>query len=1235
MADDFDALFAGGSGASKAAPVQPAGAGDDFDHLFSKGTGEGHSAGVKAVQPFVGFNETVANMAGFPVDAANWAMGKVGLPVSDHPFMGSESIKRGMGLIGANPDDPRFAAQTTGEKVLRGVGSGVASVVAPEAAIQGGARAIGAKVGPLLEQLVGSGASPAATGLNAAAAGVGGGIGEAAQEAAPDSLKPLAGLAGNLLGAGAIIAPAVGARAGLDYLKPKVSQWVEPFSASGRQTGAAREFTDAFQDPHAALNKLDDLAAQRSASGTPDAALGEGVAGEKFTTPQLTQDRGALSAERAISTKSPEDFRSNEYGTGADQQNAARVEAFSRMQQRGTPEDVANFLRQQRDELDAHYGAAEDTARQKAEGLGSQVGTGAPAEAVGSDLRGALQQGLDAAKAKEDALWSMVPKDSVVVAKPIAEASQAIAGRMTPSTVPMGATEKHIFDVAAGYGDHVTLGEVGDLRSSISQAMREARRNGDDRSLARLTQLRGSVEDAIDQAVTNQSAWEREQVQRGAMQVGDTTAARLREWINATVGKAAGRDRQMGTPGAAGVETPGTSGASGAARYPGEGSGGAAGYPGVSTAAGRAPQHLMDFARKLGGIQDEGGDLQAMGLNHLVNNRTGVPLDEARARAAEAGYLGAHTDDAMANTTTTDFLDALSNGEHVYSVHDEGQLANHEAYKQQREARAQARQAQAEILDQSQKMGLGAPDRATLRAATQHMTEDRLPWDDALERAQIGAYNRERDAQLARSDRLASGTPEFDLFPGDIPGTQMPKGPTIARPPGPIVDEQGAKAIKDASAATREKHETYRQGALKNVLQSGPVKGAYTMSDAAVPSKIFKQGPEGGQVMQAYLKGAGQDGLTAATNAAGESLRQAAAGQGGLIDAAKFETWVKNHRAALSVLPPEVAAKFRNAAEATKAVNEAALARKNALRDYQAGAVGKVLGLTSGEDVKRTVGGIFQAKNPVDQMTSLAKQVAKSPDAAEGLRKAIADTMADKLMSSMKNAVTDSASFKPGMFTKFVRQQEPVLRAGGMKDEQIAILHKIADGYEKSASTLGATRLPGQSNTAQDLVGLMSRMEAKNADVGWMVKAVGALFAGHPLVAAGVVGHHGSEVLRGSGLDKMSEVVREAVYNPEFGRALLHIGLANRAVQQRASEVVMRRALARQGFAAGIRGTQPKEEAQGFAKGGLVSPSIPAPKVAPNFLDDLNAAVGQRMMGGVSPGAIRSGLALARSANSN
>jgi hypothetical protein len=81
-----------------------------------------------------------------------------------------------------------------------------------------------------------------------------------------------------------------------------------------------------------------------------------------------------------------------------------------------------------------------------------------------------------------------------------------------------------------------------------------------------------------------------------------------------------------------------------------------------------APKSLMQFLASKGGIREEAGELRALGLERkfvpgygrLVRS-SGMPLDQAREAAAEAGYpIGnGSIDDRMGTTTVRDFLDVL------------------------------------------------------------------------------------------------------------------------------------------------------------------------------------------------------------------------------------------------------------------------------------------------------------------------------------------------------------------------------------------------------------------------------------------------------------------------------------------------------------------------------------------------------------------------------------------------
>ena len=90
------------------------------------------------------------------------------------------------------------------------------------------------------------------------------------------------------------------------------------------------------------------------------------------------------------------------------------------------------------------------------------------------------------------------------------------------------------------------------------------------------------------------------------------------------------------------------------------------------------PQSLIGFLRAAGGLRDSGGELAARDLNRqfpgLMNNKSGMSLDRAREMAAEAGYLGANTEEAVAETLVNDLLEAIDRHP-VYSIFDEDTLA--------------------------------------------------------------------------------------------------------------------------------------------------------------------------------------------------------------------------------------------------------------------------------------------------------------------------------------------------------------------------------------------------------------------------------------------------------------------------------------------------------------------------------------------------------------------------------
>ena len=471
-----------------------------------------------------GLNNSIYSTLGAPVDALTWAMNKgvsginaatgAEIPQIKKPFMGSRSIAGMFGAIGV-PDPEEVKANTTAERIARGVGEGIGYTIAPEAAVAGLARAGLASAAPKTADLLGRAFGGAtSTGAVAANAGVGGmaGLGAtAASEAVPEKYQTLASLTGGLAGAGVGVGmtalPHLGRgllNTGLDY--------IAPMTDAGRTRLAAQTLRDSATNPALAREALENI--------PPDL-----VAGSKPTTFQLTGDMGLGSLERSMQTKYPDAFMQRR----ADQ-NTARVDALRGIQPEGAPERVAQTIKDSLNRLEQDAARSIARARQNAvnEAQGS-FGIWSPPEQFGMSMRSAVRAAEDAARAQERQLWSAVDPDGTltVSAGNTSRAAGEIGGAIRPTEKPMSAEQMAIFNVARDLGnDAVAFADVSALRSRISAEMRrEMMENGRSPAYARLSQLRSAVEDDLNGVISQKVAAEAEAVAAGAMREEETIAA--------------------------------------------------------------------------------------------------------------------------------------------------------------------------------------------------------------------------------------------------------------------------------------------------------------------------------------------------------------------------------------------------------------------------------------------------------------------------------------------------------------------------------------------------------------------------------------------------------------------------------------------------------------------------------------------------------------------------------------
>jgi hypothetical protein len=465
-----------------------------------------------------GANEAIASTVGAPVDAMTWALNQgahginalagTTLPDIANPVGGSDSIKALMGVAGADPRD--VGANSGIDRIARGTGSGIVSMVAPTAA----ARAVVGGMAPGVVQGVTQ--SLADVGLpTAAAIGAGSGAGGAgAAEAVPEQYKPLAELGGQLVAGGALGGGIAGVQKLAELGLNAGRNLVGPFFPSVAKGIAADKLRAGASDPQALTEAL-------------TTAPPPFVPGSEPTTFQLTGDTGIGQLERLGRTQNPAPFLDR-----AADQNAARVGAVqAAAPDNANPAAVGNLFRQQLAAIDGAGEQSINTAQQNAiQALASAGGT-QPPEAYGEALRTQMEGAKSAAKQGESRLWNAIDPDGTLTinASPVAQSANEIAASIPKTAMPPQGEEAAIFSAARDMsGAPQPFSDFAALRSRLTTAIRqEVGTNGQTPAWRRMSMLRGAIDDTMAGKIADVAQEQAQQVAAGTMSPEQTMTARL------------------------------------------------------------------------------------------------------------------------------------------------------------------------------------------------------------------------------------------------------------------------------------------------------------------------------------------------------------------------------------------------------------------------------------------------------------------------------------------------------------------------------------------------------------------------------------------------------------------------------------------------------------------------------------------------------------------------------------
>ncbi|MEC5322765.1 hypothetical protein [Aurantimonas sp. A3-2-R12] len=388
-----------------------------------------------------------------------------------------------------------------------------------------------------------------------------------------------------------------------------------------------------------------------------------------------------------------------------------------------------------------------------------------------------------------------------------------------------------------------------------------------------------------------------------------------------------------------------------------------------------------------------------------------------------------------------------------------------------------------------------------------------------------------------------------------VPGVSGARGQTGRQSSGPSsnprlsgdglpsnFDEAARERLTAATTATRERAGTFDNRQL-SPLRRRPAKNApYDMTASAVPGRVFSPGPKGFENVQAYRKAVGDQGaMDALEGYAVDRISKAAMREDGTLDPGRLASWRKMHADALRAFP-DLDRRIANAGAASETVARIAAQRKAALDAAQEGILGRLLRLDDPADVKRTVGAVFSAQDGVKRMRTIRQAIGDNKEAKQGLRKAVADYMAERFVGNTEAGTSGVGTMKSDTFQNFVRQNSFALSEAGFSGEEIKLMQRVAEDLQRATRSIAAVRIPGQSNTAQDIMAA-SKGKITQTILDRMIAAVsgaGGFMVGN--VGGGLSAYVGAETmmaLRHAGLETIDDIVADALLNPARARVLL------------------------------------------------------------------------------------------------
>lgn len=380
-------------------------------------------------------------------------------------------------------------------------------------------------------------------------------------------------------------------------------------------------------------------------------------------------------------------------------------------------------------------------------------------------------------------------------------------------------------------------------------------------------------------------------------------------------------------------------------------------------------------------------------------------------------------------------------------------------------------------------------------------------------------------------------------------------------PAGPGQAAMGADAaerLAAATAATKERSAIFKTEPVQGIVKPGQG-GEQKMTPSAVPGRIIPSGPKGYDTVNAYLRatqGRPGGGLQEVTEALVADLRARATDVNGNINPTSLRSWANSKQHALRAvaerdggalarrldeLEQSTLASRQATANVPVVTKEAAAQRAAVSKRGNEGIFGDLMGLRDKEDISKLLGSIFGSKTAVADARNVMARLT-TPEARDGARRAISDWITNKLVSNTAAGTTEINVLRADQFQSFIRQNGAALREFGFTPEQINTMQLIARDMRRAKMSIDATKIPGGSNTAQDLYA-MRHFGLQGSRLSKMLHIFGGAtggIAGGPLGAVvGFLSAGQVKAMRDAGIKSVQDLIVEGMVDPAKGHYLL------------------------------------------------------------------------------------------------